>query len=64
MYEMSRHSGGLFDELELLPRRSRKRPRVVFNTGDAEWYTPPEIIERVREVLGEIDLDPAKTQSE
>src|SRR6266496_5442474 len=27
--------------------------------ADDEWYTPPEIIELVRTVLGEIDLDPA-----
>jgi hypothetical protein len=27
--------------------------------ADDEWYTPPEIIELVRRVLGEIDLDPA-----
>jgi hypothetical protein len=28
-------------------------------TGDYEWYTPPAVLERVREVLGGIDLDPA-----
>lgn len=27
--------------------------------GEYEWYTPPEIIETAREVLGAIDLDPA-----
>lgn len=28
-------------------------------TGENEWYTPPEIIALVRQVLGDIDLDPA-----
>lgn len=26
-----------------------------------EWYTPPKILERVREVLGYIDVDPASS---
>jgi hypothetical protein len=28
-------------------------------TGDAEWYTPPEVVALVRQVLGTIDVDPA-----
>jgi phage N-6-adenine-methyltransferase len=28
-------------------------------TGEDEWWTPPEYIELARQVLGEIDLDPA-----
>jgi hypothetical protein len=32
---------------------------VRFGSGVFEWYTPPEVIDRVRAVLGLIDLDPA-----
>jgi ParB family chromosome partitioning protein len=31
-------------------------------SGDFEWYTPPFFIDLAREVLGEIDLDPASCE--
>jgi phage N-6-adenine-methyltransferase len=34
----------------------------AINTGEIEWYTPPEWIVPVRAVLGDIDLDPASSR--
>lgn len=33
--------------------------RLVFNSGDHEWYTPAPYVDAARDVLGDIDLDPA-----
>ena len=35
---------------------------VVQFSGDYEWYTPPDILERAREALGVIHLDPASCE--
>lgn len=32
-------------------------------TGENEWYTPPDVIERARVVLGKFDLDPASSDA-
>jgi phage N-6-adenine-methyltransferase len=34
----------------------------ALGTGENEWYTPPDVLEDVRAVLGEIDLDPASSE--
>lgn len=37
----------------------QKRPHVTNNSGCNEWYTPERYLDLAREVLSEIDLDPA-----
>lgn len=37
-------------------------PHVSKNAGQSEWYTPKEMIDSARKVMGSIDVDPATTE--
>jgi len=45
-------------------RTAWPRLGVHFSSKSPEWYTPPEIIERVVKLFGSIDLDPCSEMSE
>jgi ParB family chromosome partitioning protein len=52
-------------EIASLPTRKeiveevKKHVHVAQNSGENEWYTPPQFIESARLVMGSIDTDPA-----
>ena len=52
-------------EIASLPTRkeiveeTKKHVHVAQNSGENEWYTPPQFIESARLVMGSIDTDPA-----
>lgn len=44
-------------------RAAVEKMAVHYSSESPEWYTPPEIIDRVVKVFGEIDLDPCSNDS-
>jgi ParB-like chromosome segregation protein Spo0J len=48
---------------EILRVAKERRQGALPWTGEVEWYTPPDVVELVRQVLGRIDLDPASSDA-
>jgi ParB family chromosome partitioning protein len=51
----------LIDAYGLMSKDHKPSVHVSQNSGENEWYTPPQFIESARLVMGSIDTDPASS---
>jgi ParB family chromosome partitioning protein len=52
----------LAEAYRLMSKDHKPAVHVSQNSGENEWYTPPQFIESARLVMGSIDLDPASSE--
>lgn len=59
-----RHQAGYQEVTDATPATRTPGPAPMFTSNTGDWYTPPEIVEAVRELFGIIDLDPCSNSHE
>jgi len=59
-----RHQAGYQEVTDATPATRTPGPAPMFTSSTGDWYTPPEIVEAVRELFGIIDLDPCSNSHE